>query len=62
MLSSGSAPGTKVNPMAGAATAEEEIDTSGAVPQLLPVYDVRAPDPVITMECVNACLVLSAKR
>ncbi|MBD8510638.1 arsenate reductase ArsC, partial [Microbacterium sp. CFBP 8790] len=62
VLSGGSAPGATLNPMAVAAMAEEGIDISAEVPQLLLTDDVRASDAVITMGCGDACPIFPGKR
>ncbi|MDQ1077178.1 MULTISPECIES: arsenate reductase ArsC [Microbacterium] len=62
VLSGGSAPGDALNPMAVAAMAEEGIDISAEVPQLLITDDVRASDAVITMGCGDACPIFPGKR
>ena len=62
VLSGGSEPGTAVNPVAVAAMAEEGIDISDAVPQLLATEDVAASDAVITMGCGDACPIFPGKR
>jgi arsenate reductase len=62
VLSAGSEPGDRVNPMAVAAMAEEGLDIAGAIPELLTVDDVRASDVVITMGCGDACPVFPGKR
>ena len=62
VLSGGSAPGAALNPMAVAAMAEEGIDISAEVPQLLLTDDVKASDAVITMGCGDACPVFPGKR
>ena len=62
VLSGGSEPGDKINPMAVAAMAEDGIDISAAVPSILDVDDVRAADVVITMGCGDACPVFPGKR
>ena len=62
VLSGGSAPGEALNPMAVAAMAEEGIDISAEVPQLLLTDDVRASDAVITMGCGDACPIFPGKR
>lgn len=62
VLSGGSEPGTQINPVAVAAMAEEGIDITGAVPQLLLTSDVQASDAVITMGCGDACPVFPGKR
>ncbi|MDR6690915.1 protein-tyrosine-phosphatase [Microbacterium sp. 1154] len=62
VLSGGSAPGETLNPVAVAAMAEEDIDISAEVPQLLLTDDVRASDAVITMGCGDACPIFPGKR
>ncbi|MDF2665163.1 MAG: heat-shock protein HtpX [Microbacterium sp.] len=62
VLSGGSAPGASLNPTAVAAMAEEGIDISAEVPQLLLTDDVRASDAVITMGCGDACPIFPGKR
>jgi protein-tyrosine-phosphatase len=62
VLSGGSAPGDALNPMAVAAMAEEGIDISAEVPQLLLTDDVRASDAVITMGCGDACPIYPGRR
>ena len=48
--------------VAVAAMAEEGIDISSEVPQLLLTDDVRASDAVITMGCGDACPIFPGKR
>lgn len=62
VLSGGSAPGAALNPTAVAAMAEEGIDISAEVPQLLLTDDVKASDAVITMGCGDACPIFPGKR
>ncbi|BAJ72992.1 protein-tyrosine-phosphatase [Microbacterium testaceum StLB037] len=62
VLSGGSAPGSALNPVAVAAMAEEGIDITAEVPQLLLTDDVRASDAVITMGCGDACPIFPGKR
>lgn len=62
VLSGGSAPGESLNPTAVAAMAEEGIDISAEVPQLLLTDDVRASDAVIAMGCGDACPIFPGKR
>lgn len=62
VLSGGSAPGAALNPMAVAAMAEEGIDISAEVPQLLLTDDVKASDAVITMGCGDACPIFPGQR
>ncbi len=53
--SSGTMPGTQVNPSAVEAMAELGIDISAAKPKVLTDEDVLASDYVITMGCGDAC-------
>jgi arsenate reductase (thioredoxin) len=55
VLSAGSEPGDRINPMAVQAMAEEGIDIGGAQPRVLDPDDVRASDVVVTMGCGDAC-------
>jgi len=60
--SGGSEPGDQINPVAIAAMAEEGIDISGGVPQLMTTEAVRASDVVITMGCGDVCPIFPGKR
>jgi arsenate reductase len=60
--SGGSEPGDQINPVAIAAMAEEGIDISGGVPQLMTTEQVRGSDVVITMGCGDVCPVFPGKR
>lgn len=60
--SGGSEPGDQINPMAIAAMAEEGIDISQAIPQLMTTEQVRDSDVVITMGCGDVCPIFSGKR
>jgi arsenate reductase len=62
VLSAGSEPADRVNPVAVEAMAELGIDIAGAQPRVLAVDDVRASDAVITMGCGDACPVFPGKR
>jgi arsenate reductase len=55
VLSAGSEPGDRVNPVAVQAMAEEGIDIAGVQPRVLDPDDVRASDVVVTMGCGDAC-------
>jgi arsenate reductase (thioredoxin) len=55
VLSAGSEPGDRINPVAVRAMAEEGIDIAGARPRVLDPDDVRASDVVVTMGCGDAC-------
>ena len=60
--SGGSEPGTQINPVAVAVMAEEGIDISQAVPQLMTTEAVKASDVVITMGCGDVCPIFPGKR
>ncbi|TDK25531.1 arsenate reductase ArsC [Arthrobacter crusticola] len=60
--SGGSEPGDSINPIAVQAMAEEGIDISEAVPQLMTTEQVQASDVVITMGCGDVCPVFPGKR
>lgn len=60
--SGGSEPGDQINPMAIAAMAEEGIDISQAIPQLMTTEQVKASDVVITMGCGDVCPIFPGKR
>jgi protein-tyrosine-phosphatase len=62
VLSGGSEPGDQINPMAIAAMAEEGIDISQAVPQLMTTGQVQESDVVITMGCGDVCPIFPGKR
>jgi protein-tyrosine-phosphatase len=60
--SGGSEPGDQINPIAIQAMAEEGIDISEAVPQLMTTEQVRGSDVVITMGCGDVCPIFPGKR
>jgi protein-tyrosine-phosphatase len=60
--SGGSEPGDEINPIAIAAMAEEGIDISAGVPQLMTTEQVRDSDVVITMGCGDVCPIFPGKR
>jgi arsenate reductase (thioredoxin) len=60
--SGGSEPGNQINPVAIAAMAEEDIDISQGVPQLMTTEAVRDSDVVITMGCGDVCPIFPGKR
>jgi protein-tyrosine-phosphatase len=60
--SGGSEPGNEINPVAVAAMAEDGIDISDGVPQLMTTEAVRDSDVVITMGCGDVCPVFPGKR
>jgi arsenate reductase (thioredoxin) len=62
VLSAGSEPGDRINPVAVAAMAEEGIDIGGAQPQLLTPDAVQVSDVVVTMGCGDACPFYAGKR
>jgi arsenate reductase len=60
--SGGSEPGDQINPMAVRVMAEEGIDISQAIPQLMTTDQVRSSDVVITMGCGDVCPIFPGKR
>jgi protein-tyrosine-phosphatase len=60
--SGGSEPGDEINPIAIQAMAEEGIDISQGVPQLMTTEQVRDSDVVITMGCGDVCPIFPGKR
>ena len=60
--SGGSEPGDQINPIAIQAMAEEGIDISEGVPQLMTTEQVRDSDVVITMGCGDVCPIFPGKR
>jgi arsenate reductase len=62
VLSAGSEPADRINPVAVQAMAEIGIDIAGTQPRVLAVDDVRASDVVITMGCGDACPIFPGKR
>ena len=60
--SGGSEPGNEINPIAIAAMAEDGIDISAGVPQLMTTEAVRDSDVVITMGCGDVCPIFPGKR
>ncbi|WP_309620496.1 arsenate reductase ArsC [Salinibacterium sp.] len=60
--SGGSEPGNQINPIAILAMAEEGIDISQGVPQLMTTEQVRDSDVVITMGCGDVCPIFPGKR
>ena len=62
VLSAGSEPADRVNPVAFEAMAEKGIDLSGVEPRLLQDSAVKKADVVITMGCGDACPVYPGRR
>jgi arsenate reductase len=60
--SGGSEPGREINPVAVAAMAEDGVDISPGVPQLMTTEAVRDSDVVITMGCGDVCPIFPGKR
>jgi arsenate reductase len=60
--SGGSEPGDQINAIAIQAMAEEGIDISTAVPQLMTTEQVKDSDVVITMGCGDVCPIFPGKR
>ena len=55
VLSAGSEPTDRVNPVAVAAMAEVGIDIAAATPKVLTADAVQVSDAVVTMGCGDAC-------
>ncbi len=62
VLSAGSEPRDRINPVAVDAMREEGIDIAQNTPKLLTVDAVRESDVVITMGCGDACPIFPGKR
>ncbi len=62
VLSAGSEPADRINPVAVQAMAEEGIDIAGNSPKVLTTEAVRESDVVITMGCGDACPFFPGKR
>lgn len=62
VLSAGSEPADRINPVAVAAMAEIGIDITGAVPVKLTTDGARAADVVVTMGCGDACPIFPGTR
>jgi protein-tyrosine-phosphatase len=62
VLSAGSEPADRLNPVAVQAMAEEGIDIAANTPAILTTDAVRESDVVITMGCGDTCPVFPGKR
>jgi protein-tyrosine-phosphatase len=62
VLSAGSEPADRINPVAVAAMAEEGIDITTEVPTLLATESVAESGVVITMGCGDTCPIFPGKR
>ncbi|MCU1577033.1 MAG: heat-shock protein HtpX [Leifsonia sp.] len=62
VLSAGSEPADKVNPIAVQAMAEEGIDIASNAPKVLTTEAVKDSDVVITMGCGDTCPIFPGKR
>jgi arsenate reductase len=62
VLSAGSEPADRINPIAVQAMAEEGIDIAGNAPEILTTEAVRESDVVITMGCGDTCPFFPGKR
>ena len=62
VLSAGSEPADRINPVAVAAMAEDGVDIAGAQPRILNNEAVKASDVVVTMGCGDACPFYPGKR
>jgi arsenate reductase (thioredoxin) len=62
VLSAGSQPADRINPVAVAAMAEEGIDITSETPKLLSNAAVQEADVVVTMGCGDECPFYPGKR
>ncbi|XPP27745.1 MAG: arsenate reductase ArsC [Leucobacter sp.] len=62
VLSAGSEPAGRLNPLAVAVMAEEGIDIAAHSPKLLSSDEVRESDVVVTMGCGDTCPIFPGKR
>ena len=62
VLSAGSAPADRINPVAVEAMAEDGVDIAGAQPKVLTSRVVHESDVVVTMGCGDACPYYPGKR
>jgi protein-tyrosine-phosphatase len=62
VLSAGSQPADRINPVAVQAMAEAGIDIAGEQPKVLTPESVQASDVVITMGCGDECPFYPGKR
>ncbi|QNE35036.1 arsenate reductase ArsC [Leifsonia shinshuensis] len=62
VLSAGSEPADRLNPVAVQAMAEEGIDIAGNTPAILTTEAVKESDVVITMGCGDTCPIFPGKR
>jgi len=62
VLSAGSQPADRINPVAVAAMAEEGIDITASQPKVLTPAAVQASDVVVTMGCGDECPYFPGKR
>ena len=62
VLSAGSEPADRINPVAIEAMAEKGIDIAYASPKVLTTDSVKASDVVITMGCGDTCPIFPGKR
>jgi protein-tyrosine-phosphatase len=62
VLSAGSLPADRINPVAVAAMAEVGIDIADRTPKVLTPQQVLQSDVVITMGCGDTCPVFPGKR
>jgi protein-tyrosine-phosphatase len=62
VLSAGSRPAERINPVAVEAMREEGIDITAATPKVLTPEAVQSSDVVITMGCGDACPFYPGKR
>ena len=62
VLSAGSEPTDRINPIAIQVMAEEGVDIAGNTPKILTTEAVKESDVVITMGCGDTCPIFPGKR
>jgi arsenate reductase (thioredoxin) len=62
VLSAGSEPTDRINPIAVQVMAEEGIDLANEAPKILTIDAVKESDVVITMGCGDTCPIFPGKR
>jgi arsenate reductase (thioredoxin) len=62
VLSAGSEPADRINPVAVQAMAEDGVDITAATPKVLDTQAVQEADVVVTMGCGDSCPFFPGKR
>ena len=62
VLSAGSQPADRINPVAVQAMSEDGVDITAATPKILTTEAVQESDVVITMGCGDTCPIYPGKR